>query len=351
MPIFLKRVFILFVAACCISPLFAADNKNINQYFELINKAELAICSGHQQEALTLYNKAYNIRGDKMTSRHLYNYFALCADLHNWPKCKQLLTILKKREWEMEHYETAINSFDAATQVQLRKLYADISVVPTVRKDLRAIADSLAHIDQVTNKYLRSQNNGLLEGAAGDSFHKLTDSNMVFLARLFAHHFPGDDEMGRMIYPYGKLPYMAILHHNWQGHNRRDMDNILYRAMKEGKIAPDEFDYWVSMYNYTRSTDTMLVFDNKELKVPLFPINFIIYQDSLFQFGKESSKIQSCNMYRQTIPGLCTVEELKRKIIFQHYNKQYHFVLTEYIDHMGEEARRLRKHFIYLPAN
>ncbi|MFN4246303.1 MAG: hypothetical protein ACK4EY_01190 [Flavipsychrobacter sp.] len=342
-------VFVLVVSTCFSS--LAKSIEEVKKYYQLINDGEIYICSGKLNKAYDCYNKAYTIFDTKMPSRHLYNYFVLSADLKHWGKCKLILTELRKREWKKDEYQKLVSLFDSESAIKLTELYKETSnFKPVLDGDYTRAIDSVVLIDQKTNKYLRSLNSGLLIGEGLDSMNRLTDNNINYLKLLFVNKKPTDNVIGRYSVPWSKPRYFIVLHHNAQGYNNRVLDDIFYEGLQEGWFPPEDFEMWTSLYSLLKAEDTILNCKGLSFTVPLFAYTLIDYRDSLFQLKKDdTAKIARYNLERKKIPGLCTNEEQKKKIIYQYYNKKYFFVYTEYIDKFGEDLPpKFRKHLIYL---
>jgi hypothetical protein len=172
---------------------------------------------------------------------------------------------------------------------------------------------------------------------------------MLYLQQLFSKNFPTDDIVGRADnIPWSRVPYSIILRHNIQFANRHYLDDIFYHAVTKGDFLPEDFDKLISEHYEDKGKDTIITVSGIEVQVRLFPYEFIMYNDSMLQFPIDTSKIRICDESRRKIIGLCTVEELRTKIIYQYQNPKYHFVIG-YSNQMTDLPPRVIKRLIYIP--
>lgn len=343
----LLRTVLLFIAS--IQLLYAQPPKyaQVLQYYKLVNNAEINICNNNLKQAAIDYASAYRLMGNRMSSKHLYNYFIVSADLQNWDVCKYVLLELRKRDWKYEWFYANMNEFfPAATAMKLIDMYNGLGdVKPVIDYKYMAILDSVIAVDQAVNKGFRAKNNGLLSDEGKDSLGKLNRQHIAYLNELFSKKFPTDNVLGGGSPLYG-LYYTVLLVHNAQLGRSRKLDGILYDAVLRGDFAPEELDYRLSNYFEHDISDTVVVMGNNNVRVPLFPYQFIVEHDSLFQSPPHIASIERCERNRLKIPGLCSVEELRVKIIYQHFYPRYHFVSPDYILHVDMELPGIRKKYI-----
>jgi hypothetical protein len=210
------------------------------------------------------------------------------------------------------------------------------------------VLDSLVAVDQKTNRYFKSINNGVLGELGKDTMNRLTKSNVEHMHKLFSKKYPSDNMVGRPGMPWGRVPYSVILIHNAQSDTYHHLDDVLYSAVETGDLAPEEFEYWVSVHFKGIGKDTLVDIKNQKIKVPLFSYDFIQCHDSLFQFPPVLEKVNECERNRKLLMGVCSMEELKTKIVFQYYHPKYHFVENDYVFKLDIEMPSLLKKCIYI---
>jgi len=328
----------------------AQPSSKVTQGYQYLNQAELALCRFKNAEALQSYVLAYQCLGNKMSSRSLYNYFLASVYGAENATSKILLKELKRRGWKKAEFEKIYQHFPAEKVAMLAKLYDKVKVVPTTDKNYTGIVDSVAARDQTCNLYFRGLNNGLLIGEGFDSLSRLTDNNIKYFAGLFSTRFPSDSLIGTYYdIPYGECRYWIILRHNTQFNNLHDLDPILQKAMEDGHLEPSDLAYWMSYYYIEKGRDSTIQVGENSYGVPFRYDEFQVVHDSLFLLPSKAERTYRFNEQRKKIPGLCTIEEMREKTIFQYYNKQYHLLQVDILELEFELPSRLRKALVYCP--
>lgn len=344
-----RTFFYSFLLLCSIKASGQVSEAQLVKYYSLLNRAELNICRGHADAALDLYTKAYEMKALKMSSKHLYHYFIVAAELKEWDKCELILKELKKRGWTYESYKKDIAKLDKATARELDKMYNRVVAEVHIDSSYIALLDSISSIDQQTNKHYRGMNFGLLSEEGKDTMRRLTKNNIHFLSQLFRRQFPTDELIGTDGHPWGRKRYDIILRHNAQLFVSHELDEVLYDAVGKGELAPEDFDYWVCSFTMTSYIDTILKFKNRKIILPLQPFDFVVSNDSLFQFPVDPLKIERSNNYRNMFLGFCTAGEFKEKLVCQFYHPQYHFVDSDYLPEVGMGfPEKIKKRLIYV---
>ena len=115
--------------------------------------------------------------------------------------------------------------------------------------------------------------------------------------------------------------------------------------MQSGNLDVIEFEEYLE--NYQRSTRNFKsVFVGGIAKdVNVFPFDFIVLNDSLFEFKVADSTVEKCNKNRKAFPGFCSVEDLRTKIIYEYDHPQYTFTLRDYPFDVTESAPELPASF------
>lgn len=340
----LSVLMVLFIASTTLLQAQPPEYAQVHQYYTLVNKAEISICNNNLKEAAVSYKQAYKLMGNKMSSKHLYNYFIVAADLQNWEECKHILLQLRKRDWRYEWFRNAMESaFPAATANRLIAMYKELGDVKrTTDAGYMAILDSVIAVDQAVNKGFRAKNNGLLSPEGMDSLGRLNRQHIAYLHELFSKKFPTDNVVNGGSPLYG-LYYSVLLIHNAQLGRSRALDGLLYDAVSRGDFPPEELDFRLGDYFQEDPQDTLVQLGSNAIRVPLFPYMFVAEHDSLFQSPPNIPMIERCDRNRLKIPGLCSVEELRLKIIYQYFHPRFYFVSHDYIFRADIELPGIRK--------
>jgi hypothetical protein len=315
----------------------------------MINRAEMSICNKNLRQAYNYYGKALKVAGNKIASKNLYNYFIVSADLREWETCKNLLLMIRKRDWKFDWYKGSVNkNFDKVTAAKLLDIYTSLGNVKIeIDTGYVKLIDSLTDIDQRSNHYFRNQNNGLLSQEGMDSLAKLNKEQLVFLKSIFLKKIPTDEVVSMGSPTYG-LVYLVLMIHNIQLGRYHGLDSFFYQEVREGNFPPEEFDFWESQWPSEHREDTVIKLNTCSLRLPLFPYQFILFHDSLYQSPPDLKAILRCEQNRNLVPGLCSVEELRTKIIYQYYHPKYFLVPPDYIISIDFELPGIRKRYQYI---
>lgn len=350
----LRTIFILFPLSYSLMLSNAAYGKDdIAKYYDLLNKAELSICNANLNNAKMLYDDAYKIIGNKMSSKHLYNYFIVCADLKQWNNCSEILCELKSRRWDYDQYKFTLSYFDSTTITKLDSIYKNTTCDTKLDSNYLAVLNALVDVDQTTNRYFRSNDSGYLRNSNHEYYETLTEYNIKLLRGLFIKNFPTDYIVGTGNTPTGLVPYYIILRHNIQINNHHYLDTIFYNAVIKGDFPPEVFDYLISGHYSEKGIDTIIKINTLAIQVPTFPYSLVTVNDSLFQFPlNNNDKVDACNLSRKKLVGfnLATVDELRTKIIFQYYNPKYFFLKHDYITNFDDMPlpQHVKKNLLYI---
>ncbi len=337
-----------------LQPVFA-QNSNVINYYKYINNAEIDICDGNLAHSILEFRKAYKILGNKMPNRHMHNYFMVSAHLNKKKEEVKLLSELKRRGWDSVMFEHGIYAhFSVGKAEKLKYLFNETLKGIKVDVDTQYchMLDSLADIDRKSNMFLRSINGGILSKDGLDSMYHLTDKNLNFMKNEFSKNFPTDSLIGTKGNPKGTVRYSVILIHNGQGSQSRIMDSMFYAAYLNGDLEPATYEAYLENFKMNTLKYKEIYVDGKFKNLDLFPYDFCLVNDSLFEFPVNDSIVESNNNNRKKFPGLCSVEDLRKKIIHQHYHPEYSYTIGAYITNytqMGMElAPRIKKRLRYL---
>jgi len=301
----------------------ASANDRIVKYYQFINAAELAIVEGDIQAAIEQYASAYGLQGNDMASRHLHNYFIAAAETDNDALCRKLLLELRRREWDLDLYETEMKRiFKESKAKKMVALYESLGNVPSMLDErLLANVEALVKVDQQMNRDIRQRNNGLIEGEDRKIYRALTDGQMDTLAALFKDRFPSDKIIGTEGAPLYDCPYGIILAHN--GMNTRPspvLDSIFFIAVTRGEFDPVEFEKLLTLYATQQGRVKRVRIGDLIIESPLFPYDYVLLNDSLFEYQPKPEYYEKCASERKKIPGLAPIEDVRRKIIYQHFH-------------------------------
>jgi len=317
---------------------------DIAAYYKYINSAEISICEGNLSNSLSCYRKAYGMLGNSMPSRYLRNYFIVSVYLNEHNDERNILAELKRRGWDSISFKKMTDDFFSEKAPELTHLYYTTLKNVQTSIDFRYcdILDSLVTIDSTTNRHLRSLNAGIFNESTSDSFHKMTDENIHYLKKLFEAKFPSDSLIGSKGYASSSPRYQIILIHNSQGFQSRILDSCLFSATQSGKLDIIELEEYLENYQRGDRNFKNVVVDGSLKDVNIFPYDFMVFNDSLFEFSApRDSMLEACNKNRLAFPGFCSAEELRTKIIFEYDHPQYSFTNRDYARELTELSSQL----------
>ena len=310
------------------------------------------ICSEKFNDAYTCYYNAYQILGNKMSSKSLHNFFLLSIDVNRQKQTIILLRELENRGWKLESFKNELTSFYPKVKVkELLELYNEQSCSGSLDKKYIAQLDSLVRIDQSTNNYLQKLYHGILDSVFHDTMDALTRQNIACLSKFFTAKFPSDNILGRSGgTPTGLYLFDVLLVHNAQAlRGSNQVDHILYKGMINGMMEPSDFEHYIFLHNLFYKNDTTYKVNNISIKAPIFPYDFAIIHDSLFQWPVENEKVVLCNVERKKLFGSCTSEELRQKVIYQYLHPKYWLVSKHYIVRIDFDIpKRIKSHLVFI---
>lgn len=213
----IKAIFFIFITICSIR-LFG--QKEVKNYYNHVNKAELAICSKNYELAAKHYHKAFET--EIMFSRDLNNSFIVNYKYtDNENRAIQDAWILAQRGLK---YQSLIDD-----TIKYADLYAQLKVIfdtttTTIIPELAKILDSLKKEDQAIRKYCVAYNDTCV-----DQVKRIDSLNLLTIKRLY-EKYGSINEINSG--PKGMFNLFLILLHNtqWKQHPK----DVAYQNMLSG---------------------------------------------------------------------------------------------------------------------
>jgi hypothetical protein len=307
----MKKLYFHFFLFICFSSLAQLDNR-LNNYYQLVNTAEINIVDNKINDAYANYKKAFKMK-EIPFGLDQHNFAVCCAKLkkeresfkyiqflieYGYIKDSLLnnkeLNYLKKPKWQKK-----INS---TTKIQNTKYKISL--------------DSLFIMDQKFRKIDKIKYK--------DSIFKIDSLNAISMIKLknkyacFSETYIGLDQ----------TPLSLILMHNFQVLSKRgditDLSNLLYDCVQTGAIDIRFAAFYLQGYGKINLGDGM-------------GSGIVSYGYVYIENGKETLSGLSkpgfiykpinneLNTARKNM-GLCSIEEYRKKIIFNYKNNSFKFI-------------------------
>lgn len=329
------------------------------KYHRFINEAEMSICSDKYALALKKYGAAARLRSlEKMGSSDLYNYFIAAFDQQELSIARNALRPLIARGWSRDAYGKRMAGFyDSIRLISLLELYDGLGPQqPILDTVYRGLIDSIVEVDQTQNYAIRKRDSGYIRGEGRRYYEQVTLKNMAALKSLFEKRVPSDFIVGRFgeNEPVERASFYIVLLHNAQGVTFVDnwSENAgvyyaLYKGVCRAEYDPDEFSLFISSPMATNKDSAVRDLGGIQLTLPLSNIDFMAVGDSLFEFKGSLNKKKEFNRRRIMVPGLCSLEDYRRKAIFQFYHKKFRLIPNTTLERWPKLPSGLRQSLLY----
>lgn len=290
------------------------------QYYDLANKAELAICKDDHRNALDFYKQAFKLKDAVPWNSDLTNAFHLAMEMHDTAFARLMLSRLLSRGINQKTISSKLLSFYRGNDSQFVH-----RVIDSTPNDTLGYNPIWLKIEALFDRE-QSLRMNLME-RYHDSYGPIDTVDNVDievaqeLRRLFGDHIPNQDQLGNYkgdLSAYGK--YIVIIDHYIRGvfprrHVPMIFDTLLTNGLAEFSVSPEDFAALIGPWDRT--------FYFNGIKVAK-PISFAVVEldglDGVWYLPQiDQSKLGPINQMRTAI-GLSTIQELATKIAF--YNKQ-----------------------------
>lgn len=302
-------------------------------YNHYVNQAELFFIDDDYNNASIYYDSAFQYKGNHF-AKDIYNA-SLCAiktDRLELAKtfCKKLaekgvgqsffsrvptyLKLEKTNEWK-----SMLQHADIVRKENQKK-----------NKSSLALIDSLVSKDQKVNKAWRNSGRANNEK---EIMYLTNDTISMQLLNIFdTAGFLSEFKIGTILNNdgllSGMLPFDVILIHSYQNHGKGDtlFNRTLHDALVSGQITPDYYAIILDMGSYSSSR-------------PYYgAIRFYYqYKCKLLLDTYDKSRIEKIDNNRAKI-GLCSTNDLLKKILYRITNPKSEFKLTAQITEVGAYA-------------
>lgn len=260
----MKRSFLLIISLiilACSETEDAATAFDIPTYFELVNTAELQICAENYQQAVAVYDKAFqNI--DKPFGKDVFNAALAGALAEDRERMFNYLQRMVNNVEEL-NFVRSIFSGPYVTKPEWEQLLAnrEIAYDPELRQKYAAIFEK----DQLFRP-LYNTHRETIEANREENMHEI-------LAQTALTGFPSHQELGYTERLRGQDHYI-VLHHTAQRRSRdktiMDLEPLLKEAVSQGRFEPESAILYLHFQNDSDKGPFEL-FSTWQYKHPLLP--------------------------------------------------------------------------------
>lgn len=317
---------LLLIWILCMPDLLHAGRTDALLYYNLIHKAELAICDTDMNAARTFYQQAFAVNKQKPFSKDLMNAFHCAMDTRHYTEAEQYLAALLARGLHTSILNTCIYPYYKGDQLQ--KIH---SFLQRHRNDTLKKGETAVMIARLVNEAKARRN---LHGNE-DTAHQAGEQYARQLCRIFCvKGIPSEAQTGNYINLAGSfIPSFEPLISRYSstyhtGKGLPALDSMLYQAIFTFDYDPQLFainhERRAASY-YEQYQDTKpFTYSGTVLHWPFTPT--VYADDRSYNTGIKypAAVIVRMNRERETI-GLETIEALYRKFIFLYTptNKAY----------------------------
>jgi hypothetical protein len=268
----------------------------VQEYYQLTNKVELAICDGNLETALQHYKNAFNLDCALANKIDLNNALVLNEKLNQWNSAKSYLIKLREKGVKYEFLENQLMTYFPSKKQFLKKIKA--TPIPPKLRELDAHLKILMAFDKAIRMDCRFYYEHCIERV------KYVDS---ILFMQFKGVIQSNGEWPKDVTLDGapnSIPYywfFALHNSAWQ---RYWVQEEMEKALHKGNIPP---------YNYSNLVD-LFHDNNKENTFPKYHTQIWLELNGktyLTIVPKES--IEQVNKDRKAA-YLCTIAEQKKEI-------------------------------------
>lgn len=240
-----KLIFLLIICFCKES--FA--KKQMAEYADLINEAELLICMDKPDLALQHFDRAFAVKIP--LGKDLLNSL-ICASLVNDTTLfKTYATALIKNGAFSDGSDFYL-FFDKVDNIsdkeKYKQIWRSLAQKTPVHIDTvyRSAVAQLVKEDQDVRHYFIRKQSGNYNTIGRDSLNVFDSLNILKLKSLFsAKGYPTEAIIGYDHSVPGNPPiYEVIIRHDRAWTNRKVLDSILYQATRNGDLSPSQYGYW-----------------------------------------------------------------------------------------------------------
>ncbi|MFA6152469.1 MAG: hypothetical protein WC716_14195 [Chitinophagaceae bacterium] len=307
------------------------------EYYKIVNKAELAICDSSFINAHKLYADAFKINSNKAFSIDLLNAFKVSMDLKLYGDASWCLTKLLGRGLKSNKIKELFGLYKNEDSVFIRELLAK-SNNDTFKFNhpLNLAITEMMVSDQGARKYFGELHNG---NYMVDSTYKVDLSNATKLKVLFNKYrgIPNEEVLGSH---FGNPPYSILISHHKAafigGYPFQYFDTMLLEAVFNYDLKPDFIAQYFNNGNFSYLIPWT---KNDYVQTPL-SVFIAKFKNTICIANTSKDREQAMNSNRAKL-GLCTLAELRKKIIFCKQTQSKYYFETGFIaqfDCDNEEA-------------
>lgn len=338
-----KRYFIVFLILFFSLNVFSID---VKKYYNLTNKAEMAICHADYNLAKVLYNEAFTCLNEPF-DKDYYNAFLCYFYTGDTVNAENLLKKLCQRKY---NFRLLINCFseDEQNKLLFDKMYHKYKNLPSSLNDYYDSAiDSILNIDQTIKKnYVISTGSRDYQTTLKEEL-KVIDSITLSSLKYFynKYGFPGAGQIKLTICGAIGENFMVLrnilsnLDTNCKRKSMEFVNSIIDTALYQGKLHP--FYYALLKDEIVSNVLCFIDPDYTSGKYFYFGLMNHEFNNIIYLHFHEDEKL--VNKKREEV-FLESIDEYREKILFEYYNKCKGFIFCSFnFKHFGLEEEFVEK--------
>ena len=286
------------------------------EYYQLINKAELAICDASTEKAHQYYVSAFKMNMDKPFSIDLLNFFKCSMDIKKYGDAEWSMKRLMSRGFTNEMSNELLVHYKGDDAAFIKKLLAKYPNDTTKFKHPFNVAVSEL---MVSDKGVRFHFAKLNDGKyMVDSVYKVDSMNATLLKIQFEKYgVLNEDSIGNN---FGHPPYnILLLHHKAGfigGKPFRLLDTLMFEAILKYNVRPELIAQYFNSGSYSYLLPWTL---NDYVQSPL-TCSAAYFNDEVYLSNFDTEKEKWMDKSR-TKMGLCTLNEMRKKELYESRSK------------------------------
>jgi len=237
------KVVLLYIVLIVFTGCSPSSEVNVGKYHELVNKAELEICAGRNERAVTFYNRAFSLI-EKPFGKDVFNA-TLASQLSGQNKVRDdFLQLLVNNSDDLAFVKSVfvedyISEEEWSVLISKRRVVYDI--------DFREEFKEMSLLDQMFRP---------MYDTPDDTINVIREQNVKNILAFTEHEgFPSHIELGYTEKLRGQN-YNIVLHHTAQRRSRDksviDLEPVLFQAVVQGRFDPDMAIFYL---NFQSDTD------------------------------------------------------------------------------------------------
>jgi len=313
----MKYIYSLLVILHLNVKLFSQDTSSVYKYYQLTNKAELAIVDNQPQKAAKFYKKAFSISNIKPFSTDLYNASINLIDINKYRIAKKYLIYMVANGLDLKYIENETAFVKIYSKKNWKKKIGKTNII----KKNKVLIDTL-NLLEYRDQYFRK-----LPGSYklyDDTIRKLDINNVSILKKLIDEKgYPSEKKIGYYEGFSFSKNFEIVIWHQTASYKKVDFTTILRNAVTKGEIQPKRAAHLIENQ---QSEDIYLITRFFTVSCPTCTHDFQKkIQDKFFYFSLSNETIHNINKLRYQIK-LESLQDQEKKNYFSINNPESKFI-------------------------